>query len=131
MKKILLPLLAIFFVILFLGSCEKDCDIQTPDIYGSWTVLQTDNQGLQYNVEIKFNTNNSYDWILLDSATGHTNSYAEFTLSENLMTITNDADCDLPGEYYLTVEADKLAIIGKTDGCEPRTAALEWVWKRK
>ena len=131
MKKTLFALPVILVVIFFLGSCEKDCEIPTPDIYGSWTVLQTDQQGVQYNVEIKFNTDNSYDWILLDSSTGHANSHAEFTLSENLMAITNDADCDLPGEYYLTVEADKLAIIGKTDGCEPRMAALEWVWKRK
>ncbi len=129
MKTILF--ISLFSIIFIFGSCEKDCDIQTPDIYGSWTVLQTDQQGVQYNVELKFNTNNSYDWIVLDTATGHTSSHAEFTLSENLMTITVDADCSSVGEYYLTVEADKLALIAKTEECGPRAAALEWVWKRK
>ena len=129
MKTILF--ITLFSIVFVFGSCEKDCEIQTPYIYGSWTVLQTDEQGVQYNVELKFNTNNSYDWIVLDTATGHTNSYAEFTLSENLMTITVDADCSSVGEYYLTVEADKLALIAKTEECGPRAAALEWVWKRK
>ncbi|MBC8320997.1 MAG: hypothetical protein H8E34_09765 [Bacteroidetes bacterium] len=131
MKNYFIPFVITFSGILIFGSCTKDCEIQSPDIYGSWTVLQTDQQGLQYDVELKFNTNNTYDWILLDTATGHTNSHAEFTLSENLMIITLDADCSSVGEYYLTVEADKLALIAKTDGCAPRAAALEWIWKRK
>ncbi len=133
MKSYLFPLITVFSIILIFGSCKKDCncDIQTPDIYGSWTVLQTDQDGLQYNVELKFNTNNSYNWILLDTVEGHTNSFAEFTLSENIMTITVDADCSSIGEYYLTVEANKLTMIAKTEECGPRAAALEWVWKKK
>ncbi len=133
MKSYLFPLLTFISILLIIGSCKKDCDcdVQTPDVYGSWTVLQTDLQGLQYNVELKINTNNSYDWILLDSVEGHTNSHAEFTLSENIMTITVDADCSSLGEYYLTVEADKFTMIAKTEECGPRAAALEWVWKKK
>jgi len=132
MKKYLLPLGTIFLIFLFFGSCEKDCncDVPTPDIYGSWTVLQTDHQGVQYNVELKFNTDNTYDWILLDTATGHTNSHAEFTLTENIMTITVDADCSSVGEYYLTVEGNKLAIVDKTEECGPRASALEWIWNK-
>ncbi len=131
MKKYLFPLITITLIILFFGSCEKECDIQTPDIYDSWTVLQTDQLGVQYNVELKFNTNNTYDWIVLDTATGHTNSHAEFTLSGNLLTITVDADCNSVGEYYVTVESNKLALIAKIEECDPRAVALEWVWKRK
>lgn len=131
MKTYLIPLIAVFAFIISIESCTKDCDIETPNIYGSWTVLQTDSQGLQYNVELKFNTNNSYDWILLDSVEGHGNSHAEFTLSENLLTITVDADCSSLGEYFITVEANKLALIAKTEGCEPRAAGLEWVWYKK
>lgn len=94
-------------------------------------MLQSDPQGQQYNVELKFNTNNTLDWILLDSAAGHTNSHAEFVLSANIMTIVVDPDCNGIGEYYLTLEADKLAIIAKIDSCGPRAKALEWVWNRK
>jgi len=131
MKTYLIPLLAVFIFVISTESCTKDCEMLTPNIYGSWTVLQTDSQGLQYNVELKFNTNNSFDWILLDSVEGHSNSHAEFTLSENIMTITNDADCSSIGEYFITVEADKLSLISKIEGCGPRATGLEWVWKRK
>jgi len=110
---------------------RKNCDIQTPDIYGSWTVLQTDQQGIQFDVELKFNTNNTFDWIVLDTASGHTSSHAEFILSGNLMTITVDPDCNSIGEYYLFAEANKLALVAKTEECGPRASAMEWVWKRK
>ena len=131
MKKFTIPLITLIFTVLLFGSCKQDCDMPSPNIYGSWTVLQTDSEGVQFNVELKINTNNTYDWILLDSVEGHGNSHAEFTLTENLMTITNDADCSSLGEYYMTVEANKLAIISKTDGCAPRATGLEWVWIRK
>jgi len=125
------PVISLISILILFGSCKTNCDVPSPDIYGSWTVLQMDSQGLQYNVELKFNTNNTYDWILLDTVEGHSSSHAEFTLSENLMTITVDEDCSSLGEYFLTVEADKLSVISKSDGCAPRATALEWVWKRK
>ncbi len=136
MKKFLFPFLSILLIILISNSCKKDCncdgiDVKSPDIYGSWTVLQSDEQGRQYNVELIFNTNNTFDWILLDSTQGHTNSHAEFVLSENLLSIVVDPDCNSIGEYFLTLEADKLAIIAKSDDCGPRAYALEWVWKKK
>ncbi|MCD4772707.1 MAG: hypothetical protein K8R41_04905 [Bacteroidales bacterium] len=131
MKRFIIPFFVIISLVLVFNSCNKDCEIETPDFYGSWTVLQFDDLDQQYNVELKFNSNNSYDWILLDTVEGHNNSHAEFTISGNLMSITNDLDCNSVGEYYLTVEANKLAIIAKTDGCAQRAAALEWVWKKK
>ncbi len=80
---------------------------------------------------MRFNTDNSYDWILLDTVEGHTNSHAEFNLVENIMVITSDPDCSAKGEYYLIKELNKLAVISITDGCEPRAAALEYLWEKK
>ncbi len=131
MKTHLIPLITVLAFIIIVGSCKKDDAPKAPDIYGSWTVLQTDAQGLQYNVEIRFNTDNSYDWILLDSVEGHSNSHAKFNLIENVMVITEDADCSFEGEYYLIKELDKLAIIAITDGCGPRANALEYLWVKK
>lgn len=122
-------LIGISLVFIF-SSCKKD-ETESPDIYGSWTVLQTDDQGQNYNVELRFNTDNSYDWILLDSVEGHTNSNAEFKLVENIMVITNDADCDGEGEYYLIRELDKLAVISVKDDCALRSKALEYLWHKK
>ncbi|NQU33846.1 MAG: hypothetical protein HQ521_11465 [Bacteroidetes bacterium] len=132
MKTYLFPLISLLSILLITGSCKKDDDsVQTPDIYGSWTVLQTDYQSVQYNVELRFNTDNSYDWILLDTVEGHTNSHAEFNLVENIMIISSDADCSAEGEYYLIKELNKLAVIAITDGCEPRAVALEYLWEKK
>jgi len=132
MKTYFIPVVIIFIFITIISSCKKNDEApKSPDIVGSWTVLQTDAQGLQYNVELKFNTDNSYDWILLDTVEGHSNSHAKFNLIENVMVITEDADCSFEGEYYLIKEADKLAIIAITDGCDPRAMALEYLWKKK
>ena len=132
MKTNLFPLLITLSFFIVIGSCRKENEsVQTPDIYGSWTVLQTDSEGLQYNVELKFNTDNSYDWILLDTAEGHSNSHAKFNLVENIMVITEDADCDFEAEYLLIKEQNKLAIISVVEECGPRANALEYLWERK
>lgn len=132
MKTYFFPVVFFLSSILIFSSCNKDDDDnQSPDIYGSWTVLQTDSQGKSYNVELRFNTDNSYDWILLDTVDGHSNSHAEFKLIENIMVITEDADCDFEAEYLLIKEYDKLAIISVNEECGPRAVALEYLWERK
>lgn len=110
-------------------GCSKDSG--TPNIYGSWTVLQTDDSGVSYNVELKINSDNSYDWTLLDSVEGHSNSHANFTLDENILLITQDDDCSSVGEYYVVYEANKLAIISIHEECTPRSKALEYIWKKE
>ncbi len=136
MKTLISPLVLVLSVLFIFSACKKDCDsCDCPEpvinVFGSWTVLQTDAQGVSYNVELKFNTDYTYDWILLDSVQGHTNSHAEIELNDDMMRIVVDADCSSVGIYYLILEGDKLAIIAKEDACGPRSAALEYVWKRK
>jgi hypothetical protein len=136
MKTQIFLIVTFLSLLLVISSCNKDDDsiptpIQTPDIYGSWTVLQTDEQGVQFNVELSFNTDNTFDWILLDSVEGHNNGHAVFNLTANVMVINNDVDCNSEGEYILVKEVDKLAIIALSDGCEPRKRALEYLWKKK
>lgn len=136
MKTFVSPLLLIVPLLFIMTSCTKDCetcDCPEPviNVFGSWTILQTDAQGLQYNVELRFNNDYTYDWILLDTVQGHSNSHAEFELNGNIMRIVVDADCNSIGVYYLTIDSDKLAIIAKEDACGPRAVALEYVWKKK
>lgn len=126
MKKTIFLLLAVSLTVI--SSCKKDA--VSPDIYGSWVVLQSDSQGQLYNVQLNINNDNTYDWILLDQVDGHSNSHASFTLSENILSITNDADCEGVGEYYVSVEAGKMALIAKNESCSPRAKALEWVWRK-
>jgi len=131
MKTYPIPIVILLSIIFVFSSCNKDNDNPTPDIYGSWIVLQTDSQGQSYNVELRFNNDNSYDWILLDTIEGHTNSHAEFNLIENVMVITDDADCEFEAEYLLIKESNKLAIISVSEECGPRANALEYLWERK
>ncbi len=130
-KSLLFPMLTLSICLLLAGSCTKDEDEPVPDIYGSWTVLQTDSEGLQFHVELRFNTNNTYDWLLLDTVPTHSNSHAEFTMNASVLTIVSDADCSGTGQYYITVNSNKLSMIAQHDDCEPRAAALEYIWERK
>lgn len=131
MNPKLFSALTIMILAIVLVSCNKNDNNPTPDIYRSWTVLQTDSQGQSYNVELRFNNDNTYDWILLDSVEGHTNSHAEFNIVDNVMVIIHDDDCSHEAEYLLVNEQDKLAIIAVTDQYSQRIAALEYIWRKK
>ncbi|MBI9034882.1 MAG: hypothetical protein JEZ03_10470 [Bacteroidales bacterium] len=130
-NAILYSAVAVFIIASISQSCKKDEDKPKIEIYGSWLVLQTDSNGLQYHVELRFNENNSYDWMLLEDVPGHSDSHAEFTLDENILTIVSDPDCDGTGTYHITVDSDKLALIAQSDDCTPRAAALEYIWYKK
>lgn len=128
--------LFIYLIILFslLISCsDSDSTSPEPAIYGSWVRLITDSEGIQFNAEFKINSNNTYEFILLDEDTpGHTNSAAAFTLSGNVMTIIEDADCvDMIGTYEFVVTETKLAYVAFEDECTPRMAALQGIWDKK
>lgn len=117
--------------ILMITSCTKDDQPTPPDLYGSWVVLQTDSEGLQFHVELRFNMDNSYDWILLDHVPAHSNSHADFEQEGNIIHIVSDPDCEGIGRYYVTVNSNKLALIAQQDDCAPRAAALEYIWQKK
>lgn len=132
MKKHYLYMLMLFFMLSVSHSCqEAGEELISPDIYGSWTVMQSDDEGQTYWVELRFNDDNTFDWMLLDPVPGHSDSHAAFILQGNRMIITEDADCDGTGRYLLHLEGNKLAIIGEVDACAPRATGLEFVWTRK
>jgi hypothetical protein len=127
---------AFLFILLpiFLSFCSDDDPVSSQaTIYGSWVRLITDSEGIQFNAEFKINSNNTYEFILLDEDTpGHTNSAAVFTISGNEMTIIEDADCvDIIGIYEFLVADTQLAFIGVEDECLPRLAALQGIWEKK
>jgi len=130
-------LLVILFIVIqtfLLSACKDDgCTSPQPAIYGSWVRLITDSEGVQFNAEFKINSDNTYEFILLDDNTpGHTNSVAVFTLDGNEMTIIEDADCiDIIGIYEFVVTDTQLAYVVVDDECSPRTAALQGIWDKK
>jgi len=127
-KHYLICVVSIMFILT--TSCSKE-QVETADILGTWTVTQSDDQGLTYDVELIFNDDNSYDWTIPAGAQGHSDSHAEFELIDNIMTIVVDPDCAGEGKYNLILDDDKLAIISIEDACEARIHALEYVWTKK
>ncbi len=129
-KTLLLLSLTVICLAMVGVSCSKDED-PSPDIYGSWIVLQTDSEGLQFLVELRFNSDNTYDWLLVDTVPTHSNSHAAFELNGRIMTIVSDADCSGTGRYYVTVDSHKLSLLAQQDDCQPRANALEYIWDEK
>lgn len=123
----------ICLISLIFFSCKKDCESNTPDnsIYQSWVRLITDSQNLKFNAELKIRPENSYSFIVLDSNTTHTNSYAEFNIHHDTMTIVFDYDCNEVGIYEFLVSDNKLSLIAVNDSCGPRIAAIQGIWDKK
>ena len=130
-KRLLLFILSMIFTVVIM-SCTRENIVASEDaIYGSWVRLITDSQKLQFNAELKIKTDNSFDFILLENATGHTNSSGEITLSGNIFTVINDADCGVDGVYEFVVSEKKLTFVAVADKCAPRLLVLQGVWSKK
>jgi len=93
--------------------------------------LITDSQNLEFNAELKIRPENNFSFIVLDSNTTHTNSYAEFEISTDTMTIILDGDCNEVGIYEFLVSDNKLSLIAVIDSCGPRIGALQGIWNKK
>ena len=136
MKKAFSTLLTLVFAaVLFLsiGCSESTTTESVATIYGSWTRLITDDAGLQFNAELKIDEN-SYNFIVLDEGTGHTDSYAELTISGNKMLIVSDEDCLSLGEaatYEYLLTSEKLSLFAVEDSCYPRVKAIQGIWNKK
>ncbi len=133
MKKIFNVLFVISLVLIVVVSCKKDCDHTITDnsIYKSWVRLITDSQNLKFNAELKIRPENNLSFIVLDSNTTHTNSYAEFTISHDTLTIVLDGECNQIGIYEFLVSDNKLSLIAVNDSCGPRISAIQGIWNKK
>jgi hypothetical protein len=130
-KRLLFFISLIIFTIVILSCTQEKNMVSEDTIYGSWVRSITDAQGLQFNAELKIKNDNSFDFILLENVAGHTNSSAEFTLSEDIFTVINDKDCGVDGVYEFVVTEKKLTFIAVADECVPRKLALQGVWSKK
>ena len=131
MKKPILILAGILIPFLLFNSCTKECDCDDDiSIYQSWTRLVVDADGLEFMAELRINTNNSFDFILLEEAPGHTNTSATITIAGDLMHVDDD-DCESTGTYEYALSEETLSLIAIDDDCEPRVIALQGIWHKK
>lgn len=128
-----LILLVIALVTFSFFACDTEDNVTAPEITieGSWIRDITDSEGLEFTAELQFNGDNTYDFIILTDAPGHTNSRAEFKYDNNRMTIINDADCGVDGVYDVDISGNTLTLTAVDDACAPRKAAIEGVWIKK
>lgn len=124
-------IVVIIFTVLAISCAHEKTAPPGVTIYGSWVRLITDSKKLQFHAELKIKTDNSFDFILLEPAPGHTNSSGKITLQGNLLTVINDADCGVDGVYEFVVSENKLAFVAVADECAPRRLAMQGVWSRK
>jgi hypothetical protein len=126
--------IAVFAILaaLLIMSCEEDNPVTTnPDaIIGSWTRTVTDAQGLEFDAKLAI-TNNSYDFIVLTNAPGHSDSYGEYVIENGMIKIIKDDDCfDVIGYYNFSVNGDMLTLSSFEDLCDGRRIALNGSWSK-
>lgn len=132
-NSILLVLVLTTIMFLSIGCSESTTTETEVTIYGSWTRLITDDAGLQFNAELKIDEN-SYNFIVLDEGTGHTDSYAELTITNSKILIVSDEDCLSLGEvatYEFLLTSEKLSLFAAEDSCYPRVKAIQGIWDKK
>lgn len=124
----------IFSSIFLLFSCEDDdcnCNPTNDDtIIGMWERTVTDNANLTFGVYILFKENGEYAFLLAENAEGHTNSYANYTIDGNTITIINDSDCTGDGVYSYTINGDQLTLTADSENCAPREFMLAATWTK-
>ena len=129
-RRLMLLITSILFTAVIL-SCTKEKIVASDNsIYGSWERLIIDTHGVHFNAELKIKTDNTFEFILLETVPGHSNSSGEYTMNENNFTVINDADCGVDGNYEYVVSENKLAFVAVADDCAPRVAAMQGVWSK-
>jgi hypothetical protein len=130
-KRLFLSITSVILTVFFLSCTREKIVFSESTVYGSWVRLVTDSQEVQFNAELKIKTDDSFDFILLEDVPGHSNSSGEFTLSGDIFTVINDADCGVDGVYEFVVSDKKLAFVAVADECAPRVIVLQGVWSKK
>jgi hypothetical protein len=125
------PLFLLLFLALLPLACDDDASGPEPSIFGSWVRDVTDAVGVTFTAEMRFNNDNSFDFVPLTNAPGHSSSSGNFTLSGRTVVFPVDADCPGTGIYDYVVTSSALALVGVEDDCGPRQAAIQGVWEKK
>ncbi len=98
------------------------------DIIGSW-LRAVEAEDVTFNAQVIFNEDKTFDFIVLDEGTNHTNTSGENLFEENQITFI-DSDCPEPGIYKFEIKEDELIITVLNDSCKPRITAWDGIWTR-
>lgn len=116
-----------FSSILF--TCQKDELKASEMLLSSWTRFYAASDA-SFNVKLTFNKAGTFSWELMQNVPTHSNSYAQFSATENEITISNDPECPEAGLYTYSIKGNQLTITLVSDGCSQRSPAFSGVWEK-
>ena len=111
-----------------LASCNKkstEAD-PSPNPFGSWTRTYTGTE--TYRAQINLMAAGSFEWIMLDTLSTHTNSYSKIQVSGNQIRFYEDPDLPDEGLYTFAVSGGVLTMTLISDSYAARVSAIAGTW---
>ena len=131
MKKTLIPLLLLTLIsILFITNCKKDKSTDTPQSpLGSW--VRTYSTTETYSAQLNLTESGKFEWIILDTLSTHSNSFAKIAITGNQLRIYNDPDFAGDGIYTWEITGGELLLTLVSDNYPARVNAMAGSWTAK
>ena len=120
----------LLFGSLFLASCNDSSNSANPEnLYGGWTRTYTGTES--YSAQLNLLKSGKFEWIMLDTLSTHTNSFAKIEVDGNQLRIFDDPDFAESGLYEWSVSEEMLTLEKLNDNYTARFTALSGNWSLK
>ncbi len=132
MYKNLFKILSIYLLALSLFSCsDSNSSESISPVYNQWQRHIVENDTLQFNCNITFNKNSTFNFIVNDTVKGHINTTSDFQLLEgNKMKFFSDNECQSEAVYNYTFTNNNTTLVLQSviEDCQARMFILEGEW---
>jgi hypothetical protein len=114
-----------------LVSCNKKSNDPdpTPSPIGSW--IRTYAGTETYRAQINLNAAGTFEWIMLDTLSTHTNSYSKLQVIGNQLRFYEDPDLPAEGLYNWAISGNVLTMTLISDPYAARASAMAGTWNIK
>ena len=111
-----------------LASCNKKSNEPdpSPNPFGSYTRTYTGTE--TYRAQINLNAAGTFEWIMLDTLSTHTNSYSKIQVNGNQLRFYDDPDLPADGLYNWAVSNGVLTLSLISDSYAARASAMVGTW---
>ena len=116
------------FFILILSGCKHSNDDPGTAIGLPFSWDQSYGTVETFRTRLKLKNNSTFEWIVLDTVSAHTNSYGKFSLSGNRFLCYDNPDCPENGIYQWSLVSGNLALAAVSENCAGRAAGLTGSW---
>ncbi len=131
MRLLTVILLLTSFMAFMLSACDEiDNEIHTGSPIGLWERMIPDTDSTAFMAELSFNSNNTFDFIVLDTGTSHSNTQGGYFVTSNTIEFS-DEDCSGSGIYQFSADTARLNLVVASEECSARRNVLQGVWRKK